>query len=229
MKSKIFITLISLFILSACGINKTVTKDKTVPTPASSLLELKLEERPLISLIPRSDGHQLTLKIDNIPNIINQIEYELIYTASDIDMEIEKGLGDTIKLTGDKSLSRDLLLGTSSCTNGCKYKYDTGVNSGILTLTFITPNNQVATYIGPFSLKSGSDIKKEKVLSLKEDNFSIQASASSLTEYFVLLKNYQNGYSVYGSNLGKGIVTSVSPDTFIKKDKTLISGDYIPQ
>ena len=45
---------------------------------------------------------------------------------------MEKGVGDTVKLTSN-SFEKDLLLGTESCTNGCKYKFDEGVVGGVLS------------------------------------------------------------------------------------------------
>ena len=224
MKTKAFLILGSLILLSACGVNKTPPVTKVAPTPPTSAFEFKSDEKPLTSLTPRSDGHQLTLKIDKIPSSISQIEYELIYTASDNGMDIEKGLGDTIKLNGESTISRDLLLGTASCTNGCKYKYDNGVSYGTVTLTFMTANNQVTTYTGPFTLKNGAEIRKTGSLVLKEDNFTIRAKPISSTEYFILLRNYQNGYNVFSSDTGKGTVTELSPSTFTKSDKTTITG-----
>ena len=103
--------------------------------------------------------------------------------------EIEKGLGDTIKDVSRK-ISKDMLLGTESCTNGCKYKYDEGVSCGTLTLNFITDNGQVSTYETPFVFKSTADIKKAGGLGLPTENFSIKAKATA-NEYFVLLHNYR--------------------------------------
>ncbi len=149
------------FIFSACGKVKSIPTPTPIPTPR--LTEFNQNEKPKISLIPRSDGHELKLKVENIPSFINQIEYELLYTAVDSGLEIEKGVGDTIKIDSI-SVTRDLLLGTASCTNGCKYKYDNGVKNGTLSITFTTTNNQVITYSSPFTLTSS---KKGLSLTLK--------------------------------------------------------------
>ena len=149
----------SSFAFSACG---SKPAPAPTPTPAPRVLEMKAEDKPIVKLIPRSDGHLLKLVIDKIPSYVKQIEYELLYIATDNgNIEIEKGLGDTLKVDSS-TLSRDLLLGTESCTSGCKYKYDNGVSAGTISLTLITDNNQVASYQAPFSLQTGQQIKKDK-------------------------------------------------------------------
>lgn len=150
------ILLFSSFFLSACGKKVETTPTKTTSAPKS--IEFKNEEKPTISLIPRADGHELKLKIENIPQNVTQIEYELLYTAVDNKLEIEKGVGDTIKLDS-KNIERDLLLGTASCTNGCKYKYDEGISKGTLSLTFITADNQTVSYEGSFALPASEKNK----------------------------------------------------------------------
>lgn len=221
--SLISIVFISSFILSACG-KKTASNTKTTPTP--EVTELKLDQKPYISLIPREDGHELKLKIDNIPSTVSQIEYELIYTAEDNGLEIEKGVGDTIKVD-KKSLERDLLLGTSSCTNGCKYKYDTGITGGTLTLTFLTENGQVANFETPFVLKTSADIKKDNGFKLATENLTINATTTTKSDYFVLIKNFPIAYSLFSNGTGTGKVSSITPDTITKTNLNSLVGDYI--
>ncbi|MCX6726987.1 MAG: hypothetical protein NTY75_04265, partial [Candidatus Shapirobacteria bacterium] len=91
---KIFLVLAISLLLTACGKKTTAT---ITPTPFQKVFDIPLASRPYVSLIPREDGHLITLKIDNIPANISQIEYELLYTAVDQGNEIEKGIGDTIK------------------------------------------------------------------------------------------------------------------------------------
>jgi hypothetical protein len=210
--------------LSACG-KKTKTSNVT-PTPAPKELELSEKEKPIISLIPRQDGHELKLIIDNIPQSISDIEYELIYSAIDEGLEMEKGVGDTIKVTSPK-IERDLLLGTSSCTNGCKYKYDQGVVGGTLSLTFLTVNNQSLRYETPFVLKTSADIKKDGGLSLNLENFQVKATSTSKSDYFILIKNLPSYYSVFSNGKGSGSITSVSPANVSKEDKTTLTGNYL--
>ena len=219
-----FIILLSSFFLSACG--KKTNTTKTVPTPAAQKLELSESEKPIISLIPRADGHELKLIIDNIPANIADIEYELIYSAIDEGLEMEKGVGDSIKVTS-KKIERDLLLGTSSCTNGCKYKYDSGVVGGTLSLTLLTSDNQSLRYESSFVLKTSSDIKKSGGLALSLENFEIKGTTTSKSDYFVLIKNLPSYYSVFSNGNGKGSVTSITPNTISKEDKTSLVGNYL--
>lgn len=180
------IIILSSFVFSACG-KKTATP-KTEPTPVPRLVELTPEKKPYISLVPRDDGHSLKLKINKIQTSISQIEYELIYTAVDNGLEIEKGAGDTIKVDST-SLERDILLGTASCTNDCKYKYDTGVTGGIVSLTLISDNGQISTIEAPFVLKSTADLKKENNnIALSNDTFSTKVTTKP-NEFYILIKN----------------------------------------
>jgi len=218
------IILLSSFFLSACGKKNTTTVKNN--TPVSKTLELSDTEKPVISLIPRTDGHELKLKIDNIPSKITQIEYELIYTAQDSGMEMEKGVGDTVKITS-KNVEKDLLLGTASCTNGCKYKYDEGINGGTLSLTFYTDDNQSATYETSFVLKTSSDIKKAGGLSLPLENLEIKATTTTKSDYFVLIKNFPSYYSVFSNGTGAGKITSISPTNVTKDNTSTIIGNYL--
>lgn len=194
------IIILSSFIFSACG-KKPIETQKTEPTPISKLVELTPEEKPYISLIPREDGHSLKLKITKIPSFVTQIEYELVYTAIDNGLEIEKGAGDTIKVDST-TLERDILLGTASCTNGCKYKYDEGVTGGMVSLTLDSENGQVSTIESPFTLKSTIQLKKDSNnISIKDDSFSTKVTTKA-NEFYVLIKNALV-YSLFSS---KGLV-----------------------
>jgi hypothetical protein len=200
----------------------------------SELIELEPKDRPYISLIPRTDGHELKLRIENIPSKVTQIEYELIYTAKDkaSGLEMEKGVGDTIKDIS-KTIERDLLLGTSSCTNGCKYAYDEGVIGGTLSLTFNTKAGQ-AIYESDFTLTTSSEIKNGG-LNIPSENFSVSATTATKNDYFVLIKNFGSKesktvsdiYSIFSSGNGKGKVNSITPSTITKTDTSSVTGDYI--
>lgn len=234
-KNKIFIiiAIVVILIVSVVALTKRSSKTETNQPDnkqtytSSKAIELSPEQRPYISLIPRADGHELKLKIENIPSIVNQIEYELIYTAKDktSNLEMEKGVGDTIKDIS-KNIERDLLLGTSSCTNGCKYAYDEGVTGGTLSLTFNTNEGQ-AMYETPFVLKTSADIKTEKGLIIPSENLTITATTSTKNDYFVAIKNYKNFYSVFSSGNGTGKVSSIAPTNVTKENLNTLVGDYI--
>lgn len=154
MKKILFLLLVTSFVLSSCGTKKTVIT--ATPTPVPRELVITDSQKPTVTLTPREDGHELTLKISKINPIFTKIEYELIYTAQDSGLEIEKGVSgnfETKDLTNGVG-ERKILLGTESCTNGCKYKYDSGINGGSLNLILMTKDNQVASLEMPFTLTS---------------------------------------------------------------------------
>jgi len=220
------ILIIVMIITIVVGKNKkTTTSSNTTETKTTEELSLSDEEKPYISLVPQADGHRLNLKISDIPKNISEIEYDLIYTAKDENIEIEKGVGGTAKIEGN-SIERELLLGTESCTNGCKYKYDEGITGGTLTLSFMTADGQSALYEAPFVFLTSTDIKT-KGLSLETENLLIKATISSKNDYFVLIKNFKPVYSVFSSGNGSGKVSSITPSTITKENNSLITGDYL--
>jgi hypothetical protein len=216
-----FLLFSSSFLLSACGKKKESTPE---PTPTPRLVELSDSQKPLISLTPRTDGHELKLIIDNIDSTIKEIEYELIYMAEDEGMIIEKGLGDNIKLEGQKKIERDLLLGTSSCTNTCKYKYDEGVTGGNLSLTLTTDQNQVAYFETPFTLTSSKNFEANDLA--LEDKITITASQIS-SGFYLLHQTFggDQGFLLTGSGQGTAKTFSATPDTITPPDR--LTGLYL--
>lgn len=198
MKKYLSLILISVLILSACGKKTTVT---VTPTPTPRLVEMATANRPKISLTPRADGHELTLKIDLISSTISKIEYEVTYTAVDNGLEIEKGASGIIEPTdiATGKAERKILLGTESCTSGCKYKYDAGITGGNVNLTFTTANSQISTFNSPFILRSTAEIKKAGKLIWAEENFTSTPKLSS-NNYYIVIKDFKNGgYQVTSS------------------------------
>lgn len=220
----IVISLILFFVLTRD--KKTTTNPNAKNTQVSKEIALTADELPTISLIPRADGHELKFKVANISSKFSTAEYELIYTAKDGELEIDKGVGGTIELDSN-NFEKDLLLGTSSCTNGCKYKYDEGIVGGNLTLTLTTDNNEYYTFETPFVLKTSAEINKEKGLSLIEENFSIKGTVTSKSDFFIAIKNAKPVYSVFSSGNGNGKITSIEPTTITKTSLTSFVGDYL--
>lgn len=207
---------------------KTTTSEKKIINNSSKSIEFNETEKPYISLIPRADGHELKLKLDNIPSTVTQIDYELIYTAVDktTNLEIEKGVADTIKDVS-KNIEKDLLLGTASCTNGCKYSYDEGITGGTLTLIFNTNDGQI-TFNTSFTLTTSVDLKS-KGLSLPIENLVINATTTTKSDFFVLLKNLKPVYSVFSNGTGAGKINSITPNTITKQNTNSLIGDYLTQ
>ncbi len=158
-KKKLSLLLIVVSLLSAC--NKTTPKATPTSAPVmikkQNLTNVVFETNPTVSLTARPDGHELTMTIKNIPSEVTKFDYELLYKAKDGKTEIEKGLGDTIN-TITNPIERKLLLGTASCTNGCKYRYDEGVTGGTLKITYLTNNNGVNVYQSEWSISKNGKI-----------------------------------------------------------------------
>lgn len=214
---QLLLLVLSVSLLSSCKRSKQV---EIPPTPTPKMVEIELDQRPYVSLVPRDDGHELKLTVNDIPDIVTQVEYEFIYTAADEGLIIEKGLAGTLEISNSQA-SQDLLLGTASCTNGCKYKYDTGVTGGSLILTFTTSQNQIAMYETNFVLTTTADIKQD---GLNLDDLSIVATPKT-NAYFIILKNYTQDYSVFSNGPGSATIESIT-DGFTKEDMTKITGDY---
>jgi len=194
MKKYLIIVFISLFLLSSCG-KKTAPAPS--PTPAPKIVEMEPQYRPEISLIPRADGHELYLKINKISDTIGKIEYEITYLATDNNLEIEKGASGIIETSelATGKVERKILLGTESCTNGCKYKYDSGVSGGNLNLIFSINNGQMSMFDTPFILRSTADLKKAGgLLEWSEENYTYTPkNKPSGSHFFIAHKNYLDG------------------------------------
>lgn len=201
MKKYLTLILCSVLLLSACG-KKTATTVST-PSPTPKLVEMAAADRPEITLLSRADGHELTLKIASISTNISKIEYELTYTAGQDGLEIEKGATGIIEATdlAAGKAERKILLGTESCTAGCKYKYDDGVTGGNLNITFTTKNGQISTFDTPFILRSAAEVKKAGKLVWTDQNYSYTPKSIPTGSYFVALKDYKNdSYMVTNSS-----------------------------
>lgn len=201
MKKYLTLILCSTLLLSACG--KKSTTVVSTPTSAPKLVEMAIDERPQVSLVSRADGHELSIKIASISSNITKIEYELTYTAGQADLQIEKGATGTIEPTdlATGKTERKILLGTESCTAGCKYKYDDGVTGGNLNLTFTNKNGQISTFDTPFILRSAAEIKKAGKLLWTDQNYTYTPKSIPSGSYFVALKDYKNdSYMVTNSS-----------------------------
>lgn len=210
-------------------LNRTKKTTTIIPTKTSTSakqIELTNDEKPYIILIPRADGHELKFKVTGIPSKFTTAEYELIYTAEDQGLEIEKGVSGTVKPLS-ANFEKDLLLGTSSCTNGCKYKYDEGITGGVLTLTLTTDNKEYVSFETPFVIRTSAEINKDKSISLTQENFTIKGTVTSKSDFFIAIKNFKPVYSVFSSGSGTGKITSIEPSTVTKENLNSFVGDYL--
>lgn len=91
-------------------------------------LELAVDKRPYVVLIPRFDGKALTLNVENF-DTAKSLDYELTYQTDGLT----RGAMGNVKLEGKTTYSQELLLGACS-KNVCTY--DKNVETGSLTVKF---------------------------------------------------------------------------------------------
>lgn len=173
----------------------------------SNVPTLSESDWPAISLTPTdkpgvsgSDGHWLNFKVEKI-NIKNaaSMDYLLVYSTSDGG---QQGVPGRVELTGD-SIEKSLLLGSESSG---KYRYDSGVEQGTMTITFRDKNGKMLGKLTTdFHLQSGVT-----ELTSVDGIFKYTLDKVAKGVYFITMKTYkepsvasvvwQNGYGVFASD-----------------------------
>ena len=154
-------------------------KKEVPPQAAEETKEIPLSKRPFTSLTPSSDGHWLKLEISNLQIEAETLDYELLYTLPDGRTQ---GVPGTIKLTAEKKIERDLLLGSESSG---KFRYDEGVKEGSLTLRFRDSGGKlIAKFATNFSLLTKTD-----TLAATDAEFKYILPKTS-KEFFVVMQTF---------------------------------------
>ena len=159
---------------------KSPKKNKTVEDDSASLIEVSLNERPVVSLTPTTDGHWLNLKIEKIkiPGAFS-MDYELLYNLPDGRTQ---GVPGSITLNGQTLIERELLLGSESSG---KFRYDEGVKEGTMTIRFRNDKGKLtARFTTKFALLSGT-----KVLESVDQAF-IATLSKTTKGYFVVMETF---------------------------------------
>lgn len=143
-----------------------------LPVSEGKLIETTLEERPFVTMTPRTDGQEFTLEISRIRNA-ESIDYELVY----LTQGLSRGVIGTVDLKGETVYSKKLLLGT--CSRGV-CKYDEDVTEGTLTLKFRGPDG-VRKFVSDFHLQQGG----EELTSI-DGNFKVEDKFPSDTFYLTM-------------------------------------------
>jgi len=183
--------------------NTSTTKD----SEEESAAVLSESEWPAISLTPTekvgvggSMGHWLNFKVEKISVTgAASMDYLLVYSTSDGG---QQGVPGSIKLTGD-SIERALLLGSESSG---KYRYDAGVETGTMTITFRNANGKMLGKLSTeFHLQSGVT-----ELTSTDGVFKYTLDKMAKNVYFVTMKTFaeplapkvvwQGGYGVFASD-----------------------------
>lgn len=125
--------------------------EEVVDGEEGALIEVSLEDRPVVSLVPTNDGHYLSLKIGeiDIPGA-ETMEYELLY---DVLGGVTQGVPGSVDITTLSSYETELLLGSESSG---KFRYDEGVEEGTMTIRFRNRDGKLLIkFSSDFHLQSG--------------------------------------------------------------------------
>ena len=211
--SGLIVLLIAVFFVAKNMKNQASPSDET-ETKVSVLPE---SEWPVVTLTPTnnpqvkgSDGHWLTLKVQkiNVPGAAS-MDYLLVYSTSDGG---QQGVPGTVALTG-ADIERKLLLGSESSG---KFRYDAGVEQGIMTITFRDTNGKsIGKLSTDFHLQSGT-----MSLTSVDGKFAYTLDKVAKDVFFVTMPTFlqpdasayviwQNGYGVFASD-GKAHAGKVS-------------------
>lgn len=186
--------------------NQTPAIEEFVEDVDESVPELPFDQRPVVSLTPRSDGHWLKLSIAGVNRVPGAatVDYMLVYEVPD---KPSQGVPGTVSLTGITVIDRDLLLGSESSG---KFRYDEGVEKGELTLRFRDSKKKlIGKLVTQFHLQS-----KVSELTSPDGKFIYKFTTAPKKGYFVTLNTLgvneglsgtiQNGpYGIFSSESTK--------------------------
>ena len=184
-KKRLPLILLIVGVVAVVGVFVSIgAANKPVPTPSPIVEEIAPEvpfdQRPYVSLTPRTDGHWLKLSMMGVNKVTGAatIDYILEYrTAADVN----QGVPGTVKLSGITTIDRDLLLGSESSG---KFRYDEGVTKGILTLRF---RDSAGKLLGKLSTDFSLQDKSSETLSSVDGAFSYKLTKPVKKGYFVTL------------------------------------------
>lgn len=138
-----------VFIVVRGGKSKDI---ENLPEEEVALLDLSIQERPIVSLTPTFDGHYLYMKVEKIGFDPFSLDYELLYQ---VPGGVPQGVPGSVNLEGKSRFEAEFLLGSESSGN---FRYDEGVEEGNLTLSFRNEDGQLLTrFSTEFHLQSKTD------------------------------------------------------------------------
>lgn len=143
--------------------------------------ELPFDQRPVITLTPRSDGHWLKLSISGLSRVPGA-------TTMDFDFKYEvPGKPDQgtsarlVKLSGLTVYERDILLGSESSG---KFRYDEGVERGTISVRFRDSSRKlVGGVTTDFRLYGATTTD----LVSKDESFTYKLATMPKKGYFVVI------------------------------------------
>lgn len=142
MKKHFIISILILSVsLSGCSLfkKKNTSSEPETKEPINEPVNvIDLQDRPFISLVPRSDGKEVTLSIASLPKDAQEMEYELEYQAGTL---LQGAFGSIDFEKNPVPTSVKTLLGSCSAGGACSFHED--VKGGTLILKFRGTENYV--------------------------------------------------------------------------------------
>jgi hypothetical protein len=136
---------------------------------------LPVTDRPVVTLSPAADGHNVSITVSELKKPATEVEYELEYQAG----SLLQGAFGNLEL-GALPASKQLLLGSCSAGGACTFHED--VQGGTLLMRFSGPEN--------YALKSEwryfDNKTKETALSSKDAKFQISSPALAAARYVII-------------------------------------------
>lgn len=211
MKKKLLLIVVGALVILVVVVGLIIANNKKGSSDTSegesNVPALSESQWPAVSLTPteKSDvagsmGHWLNFKVEKI-NVAkaSSMDYLLVYNTNDGG---QQGVPGTVKLTGD-SIERKLLLGSESSG---KFRYDAGVETGIMTITFRDDNGKS---LGKLSTEFHLQSETAELTSV-DGIFKYTLDEAPKGIYFVTMKTFlepvadkviwQNGYGVFASD-----------------------------
>jgi hypothetical protein len=184
-KKYIPIALVVVGIIAVIGVFVSIGSSNK-PTPTATPIaeeiapEIPFDQRPYVSLTPRSDGHWLKLSIMGVNKVSGSatIDYILEYRTS---ADVNQGVPGTVQLSGVTNIDRDLLLGSESSG---KFRYDDGVTMGSLTLRFRDKSGKL---LGKLSTDFHLQDFKSTSITSADNTFTYTLDKAPKKGYFVTL------------------------------------------
>lgn len=199
----LIVVIVAFFVVRARRQGASVDEEET------ALIDVPLEERPVVSLTPTADGHYLNLKVEKIMvKGATSMDYELLYKVPGGPIQ---GVPGTVDLEGKDSFEAELLLGSESSG---KFRYDEGVEEGTLTLRF---RNDKGKLLVKFSTEFHLQDAMDGEFTTIDGNFTYRLiDKIGIEGYFVAMETFgflgelpgdivSGPYGLFGSdNVGSG-------------------------
>jgi predicted aspartyl protease len=137
--------------------SKTSSASAVTPTPTpapESVAQLPADKQPKVSLTFTSDGHYVTVNIDDINAA--KLEYNLIYDATVKNNQINTGVSGSSVLNGATTYSYKQLLGSESSGH---FTYHANITNATMELTLRDDSGySVFTATYPFTVSPGKTV-----------------------------------------------------------------------